>query len=111
MARDGFSIEAAERKGRDYPDWYKNEPILDRFEESYITAFWDLNTERRYELGPIPKSEIKKYIKELGIESDLQAPFSFVISALDDHYLTLKNENIMKSRQSTNAPIKGVPNG
>lgn len=85
---------------------------MDRFEESYITAFWDLNTERRYELGPIPKSEIIAYAKRLGLDDDLVTLFSFIISGLDDHYLTLKNDRIIKSKQpATNQKVKGIPDG
>lgn len=42
--RERFSLEAGEKKGRQFPDWYLDQPPSDEATEFYIRAFFDLMT-------------------------------------------------------------------
>lgn len=87
--RDGFSVEAAEEKGRPLPDWYLEEPLITGTAGWFLDAFWDLNTCRSIGmgLGPIPWAHIVSYAAWSRLDHDLELIFVRVIRAMDVTYL------------------------
>lgn len=81
--RDGFSIEAAIRKGRDLPGWFVDEPPQGPHDDFYIDSFWDLSSTRRFEHGPIPWDTIVEYGRHKGLAPDIIDMFVTLIRAMD----------------------------
>lgn len=64
MERDGFVLDGADSKGREYPEWYSEAPEELHCDKFYIEAFGRLSTMRRYEGASIPFDEIWNYAVE-----------------------------------------------
>lgn len=76
-------------KGREPPDWYFEEPVLQAGDVFYIKAFAELNTCRSTGMGvgPIPWEIIVKYGAFHGLDNELIQPFVEIIMGLDSLYL------------------------
>ena len=87
--RDGYSVEAAIRKGRSLPAWYLlwTEPLPG--DDWFMGAFWDLSTERPIGMGsgPIPWSALLRYAAYAGLTPGTMLLFRTVIHAMDREYL------------------------
>ena len=75
--------------GRYAPDWYLDEPPLQRGDDFYIRAFHALCTERQFgsAIGPIPWSKIMDYGQRVGLDPVMMSVFESVIYALDEAWL------------------------
>ena len=84
MQRDGFSVEAAERKGRSLPQWFLDQPeVPEGGETDFIfAAFEDLATCRN-EAGSIPWSEARLYALHYGLDANAFAQFWLIVKAMD----------------------------
>lgn len=70
-------------------------PEVPEHYRTYQTAFWDLSTERPVGmgLGPLPLSIIKRYVTEdMGLSGEAHAFAVDVLRAVDNGYLTMRNE-------------------
>lgn len=81
-----------------------NEPELDRGDEFYLRAFYDLNTCRSIgmSIGPIPWRDIVLYAQIFSLEEDLVEAFIQVIRQMDITYLDWSN----KEEERNNKPRK-----
>lgn len=85
--KDGWILDAAELKGRPLPEWAQDVPELELVDNIYLSAFWDLTTERKYEMGPIPNSSILDFCKDREFDQIVTMIFNAIIRALDKVYL------------------------
>lgn len=65
-------------------------PHLPRYQEWYLRAFWDLDSERDtgWSLGRIPGSKVEEYAERVGIAEHLKQAFHDIVRSLDDAYLS-----------------------
>jgi hypothetical protein len=87
-------VEAAIAKGRDLPDSYLKEPIINPGDEFYLHAWFELDSERSsgMSIGPIPWSKIVEYGIFHGIDRDVLEPFIQVIRQMDAAYLKKREQ-------------------
>lgn len=90
--RDGYQVEAARTKGRKPPEWFTQQPHLQPGDDFWIAAFFDLNTTRNFEGGPIPWSRIREYGIYVGLDADLIRTLIAVIRAMDVRFLGWREE-------------------
>lgn len=71
------------------PEWYLNEPILERSEDYYLSSFYDLDTCRNIgmDVGPISWIHIFQYSQYQGLEPDVAVAFIEIIRSMDKAYL------------------------
>lgn len=105
-AVDGWVVEAAIRKGRALPDWATKASELTIFEQTYLTAFWCLSSERKYEGGPIPHSSMVEYCNIMELNYNLSDVLIGIVKLLDNEYRKLRASELSKSRNKKN-PNKG----
>lgn len=88
-ARDGFSVAAAEAKGRALPEWYVDRPVEQPGDDFFLEAFADLSTCRPVGLavGPIPWDRIVAYARWRSLGAALEATFVAVIRQMDDAFV------------------------
>lgn len=100
LERDGFSVDAAIRKGRSLPQWFLECPELEDDEVFYLNAFYDLNSCRDtgWSPGPIPWTAIRDYADYRGLEPHLLDFFSKVIRIVDQDYLKYIEEQRPKTK-------------
>ena len=85
--RDGYSVEAAEIKGREFPQWFLDRPDEDFNDGFYIRAFDILNTCRvGGDQGCIPWNHIIQYGQREGLDDDMLNVFIIVIMTMDAAY-------------------------
>lgn len=80
-------MEAALSKGRALPQWYLDEPPAQPFDHFYLRSFWDLDSTRRYDRGPIPWDAAVNYGYHAGLDGDIVDAFVILIRAMDTNYL------------------------
>lgn len=87
--KEGYSAEAAQRKGREVPEWFLDEPAVGRMDHFYGKAFNDLSTCRSFGmgLGPIPWDKIDEYGRKAGLTNDILKAFIDIIRLMDEAYL------------------------
>lgn len=97
-----YSIEQAEVKGRELPQWYLEEPPLYVGDDFYIKAFWRLSTCRPQGLTPgkIPWFALVEYGHHVGLDDDTIELFELVISAMDNAYTKRLSEKAEKDKQT-----------
>jgi hypothetical protein len=91
--------------GRPVPPAIANAPELLPGLQLYLVAFCDLETERpigQFIPGPIPRSHVRAYARQLGLVGDDRAYFAEVIAALDDWHLKTMDER--RKRDSPKPP-------
>lgn len=98
-ARDGYSVEAAIRKGRELPDWAKDVPDLEFPETFFLDSFWYLHTERNYELATIPFSKIDEYGIKKGLDDVIRKCFIDIIMMTDIAFINYTTEDSKKKRE------------
>ncbi len=91
-------MEAAIQKGRKLPDWYVDEPPHGPNDAFWLQSFWNLNTERQYEHGPIPWGRIVDYGVRRGLADDIIDPFVAVVRAMDAGFTEWSAEQIKRER-------------
>lgn len=76
-------------RGQPLPDWYENEPELEVSERFFISAFWELSSERQLgmAIGQIPGSRIAEFALRTGLDSGMIRVFHLLIRTLDSFYL------------------------
>lgn len=81
-------LEAAVAREQPLPAWFNDQPELFPWEEFYVKAFFDLDTERHsgMSIGPIPWSKIQEYGDRSGLDSDMMVVFTEVIRKTDTKY-------------------------
>lgn len=91
-------------EGREPPAAYFEQPEVPLHMQFYMTAFFDLSTERQIGMGigPIPRSKMREYARELGVQ-DFDA-FRSIIGAMDDEYLALNNASSKPVKDNAVAP-------
>lgn len=79
----------AYREGRELPDRVKNAPELKPGLELYLTAFFDLDTERHHGNGicAIPISSIAGYARIFEFDSEQTEDLFFYIREMDDAHI------------------------
>lgn len=75
------------------------EPAESPMKSFYFTSFWNLNTERRFEHGPIPWACILEYGCYIGLDDDILDSFVALMRAMDAAYITWVAEDIERKRQ------------
>ncbi len=102
--KEKYSIEAAVEKGREFPEWFINEPETFPGDEFYLDAFGDLTTERQigFSLGQIPHSKIKQYGIDFGLDATTLDFFIRIIRSIDDKYLGWENDENKKRQNLQN---------
>lgn len=86
--KDGWQIETAEAKGREIPEWAKDPVELEFPDTFFLTCFWKLHTERRFECGPIPRSEMRAYIKRFEIDGQILEDCIDIVALIDNFFLS-----------------------
>lgn len=114
--RDGHSIETLTERGVQYdalPEWYRDEPELESWDQFYLTAFWRLSTERSigFAMGPIPHSKVVEYGYEVGLSTANMGLFEAVIRAMDGAYIAWSSEQQTKARKANAQPTIPVGGG
>lgn len=104
--RDGYSVEAAIRKGRDLPPWYLDEPPIHPSQDFYLQAFSDLSTTRQIGMGPgpIPWDKILLYAHWMELERDVTRAFVQIIQLMDSAYMDWVDKN---KANNNPGPTKG----
>lgn len=76
------------RDGQRAPEPFYDRPYLDENEQFYLTAFYDLATERQFGMvvGPIPRSSVRAYAGEFGIHGSELDFFWSVIRQVDSEH-------------------------
>lgn len=97
-------MESGLEKGREAPDWFLDEPSLLTGDEFYIEEFWILDSGRQRiggSIGPISVERIERR-GEVRHEFDEDALVLYVcvMRALDDEYLTWKQEEYDREARS-----------
>lgn len=94
-------VDAALRKGRELPDWYVQEPPLLPVSSFFLSAFFDLTTERQLGMapGPIPWSSMLLYARQRDLDAEIFDAFAHVIRVMDTAYLGWLNEQAEKQRK------------
>lgn len=87
LQRDGYSIDAAAIKGREFPEWYLDTPPMLPGDEFYLRAFWQLSTCRRYQGGPIAWDTTMQYAAAWELSPDMTSTFVIVMRHLDNAFL------------------------
>lgn len=87
--RDGFSVEAAIRKGRPLPEWYDDEPLIDPVDIFYLKSFYDLSTCRSsgMSIGQIPWTAMITYATHYGLAWDVTEAFIDIMREMDEAYI------------------------
>lgn len=85
----GYEVLAKAARSAPLPEWFLREPIPRESTRSYLTAFWELSTERQVGqvLGPIPESRVREHGIRVGLQGGSMELFRSVIRALDGAYL------------------------
>lgn len=94
-----FSIQARLAKGLPEPEWVQEEPIEQRGDDFYLTAFYQLSSDRQFggnAPGPIPWSSIVQYADRRGLDPDVSIAFEHIIRAIDDTYIKWACNKIKK---------------
>lgn len=83
-ARDGFSVEAARKKGRPLPPdhWYLNAPEAPPWADWFYEAYRDLSTCRAPD-GPIPWLAAMAYAERKGLAPDVAELMWAVVRQMD----------------------------
>jgi hypothetical protein len=83
--RDGFSVEAARKKGRALPPdhWFLNPPPEFPGADWFYTAYRDLSTCRPAD-GPIPWTAAMAYADRKGVAPDVAETLWAVIRQMDN---------------------------
>lgn len=81
--RDGFQVDAARKKKRALPDWYKDEPPEVDGCEFFYDAFRDLATCRSPD-GPIPWTAAMAYADRKGLPRDLGDAVWTIVRLMDN---------------------------
>lgn len=68
------------------PDWYESRPEIRSALQFYLSAFWVLTTERRYERGPIPWTAVRDFGVQAGLDPENIRVLHWVVAVLDDEY-------------------------
>lgn len=84
------------------PKWFTDKPEEGPYEGFYLRCFWELNTERRYDSGPIPRSAIVHYGLSAGLDGDIIGAFVSCIRSMDAGYREWIEEEREKRRRSKN---------
>ena len=100
LSRDGFSIDAAKRKGRALPDWYLKEPPVHPNDIYYFQWFWKLNSCRNYEFGPIPYDKVIALADRVGLDEPMIDLLNFIIESMDAEYLKWQIAEAKKRNES-----------
>jgi len=82
LERDGFSVDAARKKGRRLPDWFLNQPPEPPFAEFFYRAYRDLATCRPPD-GPIPWRDAMAYADRKGLTAEAANVLWLVIRRMD----------------------------
>lgn len=93
FARDGFSVEAARRKGRPLPDWYLDEPPIEPADLVFLDGFWRLSTTRRIQGGNIGWDMIARYASRVGFDHEMTNAFERIVWFLDNAFLDWNKKN------------------
>lgn len=66
-----------------------------------MKCFWDLNTTRQYEFGPVPWDLIVHYGCHVGIDGDIINSFVAIMRAMDAAYLKWSAAEEKKRRDAS----------
>jgi hypothetical protein len=93
--------------GEPIPERIANAPTLDAGMDFFISAFFELSTERQlgFGEGPIPISAIHAYCRHYEMDDDEEHEFVSCIRALDGAYLKRQN------RSKSSGRVKGKGKG
>lgn len=88
------------------PEWYREEPELESWDQFYMTAFWRLSTERSigFAMGPIPQSKIVEYAYHIGLEPATMGLLEAVIRSMDEAYISWSSEQQTRARKANSQP-------
>lgn len=76
----------------------------------YLRSFWDLNSTRCYEFGPIPWDIILKYGHHIGLDADIIDTFIAIIRAMDSSFLDWSKGLVDAERKQRAAAAKAKNN-
>lgn len=82
LERDGFSVEAARKKGRKLPEWYLDQPAELRGVGFFYEAYRDLGTCRHPD-GSIPWTACREWCRDKGLRRDVANAVWIVVSRMD----------------------------
>ncbi|AMW36134.1 putative tail chaperonine protein [Xanthomonas phage XAJ2] len=81
------------------PDEIINAPVLSESDVFYVQSFYELDSERSFgEVpGPIPRSKIVEYGKEVGLSGDDLEDFIYLVRAIDiGHMDSINKKQLQK---------------
>ncbi len=86
--------------GEPIPERIANAPTLDAGMDFFISAFFELSTERQmgFGEGPIPISAIHSYCRHYSMDDEEELEFVSCIQALDSAYLKRQNRKKPKGK-------------
>lgn len=106
-----WHIKARIKKRQPLPDWYLDEPPLlrDQAHQFLFDCYADLQTERRFSGGPIPRSAVVLYAREQGLDNDASRFVWQVMRQMDDADLEWAASNIKREAEQGDGDHDGLP--
>lgn len=85
----------------------RDEPQVGLDGHWYIAAFWDLHTERLSwdPLSPIPRSSVRAWGVEAGLDEELLPGFVYLMRQLDIEWLDDARAEMEKQRAAKEPPV------
>ena len=88
LERDGFSVDAAIRKGRPLPEWYEDEPVIESADIFYLKSFYDLSMS----IGTVPWTAMLEYASHYRLSWDVTEAFIDIMREMDQAYIEYQTE-------------------
>lgn len=95
IQRKKFFHRVSLEKGRDLPNWYYDEPVLNPGDDFYINAFWEISNGE-----PISWMERVLYASRKGLDDSLIDAFSIIIKELDVKYQSWRAAQFKKDKKN-----------
>lgn len=77
-----------------------------RGDDFWLSAFWELSTERQFGhvIGPIPNSKVADYGFRRGLSPGMIRVLETVIRELDEHWLKWQRDEQRRKTEATRGP-------
>ncbi len=81
----------------------EEEPGVERGDEFYLRAFWELSSERQFgqAIGPVPWSKIVQYGVRRNLDDAMMVVFESVVRNLDEAYLKWQRDQQKRRIEQT----------
>jgi hypothetical protein len=104
MQRDGAVLSQMKDAGEPLPDW-AHEPSTDPIHPFFLSAYFDLDTERAFNgwtVPPIPESKIYEYLRREGLTHRNAKAAAYVIRQMDNAHMQWMRDELATKFPSKN---------